>query len=186
LGIFSVWFLFIISFPSAYLRVSRSEKYHGSPFKSFSWEQTQFQNPADWASVSIPGEKTEEINPEPIADFSSPLIAQQDLLGKANIKSEQIMPIADLAKIQQLTELVYARINEYWQTWPSFSENLVYQIQVNEAGAIAAYKSINQSAHDYLQETPLPALVQMDHNTSTSLTQLTIIFTPDGVLEVTP
>ena len=36
-----VFFLFMATFPMAYLRVSQSEKYNGSPFKSLDWEDSQ-------------------------------------------------------------------------------------------------------------------------------------------------
>lgn len=41
LAVFGVWILFVASFPIAYMRVSRSEKYEGQPFKSLSWEEGQ-------------------------------------------------------------------------------------------------------------------------------------------------
>ena len=36
-----VFFLFLATFPTAYWRVSQSEKYNGGPFKSLDWEDSQ-------------------------------------------------------------------------------------------------------------------------------------------------
>ena len=44
LSLTSVWLLFIVSFPLAYLKVSKSEKYNGQPFKSLTWEESQKSN----------------------------------------------------------------------------------------------------------------------------------------------
>ncbi|MGK7872331.1 MAG: hypothetical protein AB4426_03130 [Xenococcaceae cyanobacterium] len=35
------WLLFIATFPIAYLRVSQSGKYTGTPFKSLTWDDSQ-------------------------------------------------------------------------------------------------------------------------------------------------
>ena len=40
-----IWILFVATFPIAYLRVSRSAKYEGGPFKSLDWDNPQ--RPAD-------------------------------------------------------------------------------------------------------------------------------------------
>ena len=42
---FGLWVLFIATFPIAYLRVSRNDKYNGGPFKSLDWKTPQ--RPAD-------------------------------------------------------------------------------------------------------------------------------------------
>lgn len=41
-----VWLLFVATFPLAYLRVSRNEKYAGTPFKSLTWEESQKTSPS--------------------------------------------------------------------------------------------------------------------------------------------
>lgn len=38
LGLIGIWFLFIVTLPVAYLRVSQSQPFTGTPFKSFPLE----------------------------------------------------------------------------------------------------------------------------------------------------
>jgi len=93
--------------------------------------------------------------------------------------------ITDSGMINQLNGQVYATIDQSWVTNPTFTNNLVYQIKVTEAGAIAAYDSINQSAEDYSSEIPLPTLVASDAN-SEKMAKFLVVFTPGGQLEVSP
>jgi hypothetical protein len=93
--------------------------------------------------------------------------------------------ITDPATINQLNGQLYDTIDQNWTTIPTFTGNLVYQIQVNEAGAIASYDSINQAAKDYSNEIPLASLVASDSN-SDKMAKFVVVFTPGGKLEVSP
>lgn len=170
LGLVSVWILFVMSFPVAYLRVSRSEKYHGIPFKSLTWEQTQHElsKMNHYISTEVKANPVEKSVSEPVNETS------------------KLKKITDAVKINQLNQQVYDRIDILWNTWPNFTENLVYQVTVNTEGVITDYKSINKAADIYLSETPLSSLIQPELNSAEAVTNFTVIFTHDGVLEVTP
>ncbi len=136
LGLVGIWILFVVSFPVAYLRVSRSEKYSGSPFKSLTWEQAQISNKVavvelasndvvdvvvDPASDVVKEAKTEATEGSAFIDYSKTPAEAESTLG---VRSE----IASNNALGQLTQQVYKKIDQAWQTWPTFTENLVYQV----------------------------------------------------------
>lgn len=47
LGLVGIWCLFVFTLPVAYLRVSRSQTFTGTPFRSFTLEDQLFGPPAD-------------------------------------------------------------------------------------------------------------------------------------------
>lgn len=93
--------------------------------------------------------------------------------------------ITDEATIQTLNSQVYNQIDQTWTTNPTFTANLVYQVKVTEAGAIASYEPITQAAQDYSNEIPLPSLTDRDSN-SAKMANFVVVFTPGGQLEVSP
>lgn len=99
--------------------------------------------------------------------------------------SEVIAEINDPATLATLNQKVYDQINQAWQTSPTFSESLAYQVKVKEDGAIASYQPINQAAADFVQETPLANLNQSD-TSAQPLGQFLVLLTPNGVLQVSP
>ncbi len=97
--------------------------------------------------------------------------------------------ITDRAKIQELNLKVYDRINESWQTSPTFTQNLVYRVSASQDGAIAHFEPLNQPAKDFTQETPLPNLLKSARTGNTeaaSVAKFTVVFAPSGILEVNP
>lgn len=96
-----------------------------------------------------------------------------------------VATITDAATIQELNSQVYNQIDQNWTEVPTFTQNLVYQVKVTESGAIAFYKPITQSAQDYSNEIPLPSLIDSD-STSDKMAKFIVVFTPGGLLEVSP
>ncbi|MEG3857790.1 hypothetical protein [Microcoleus sp. herbarium12] len=98
--------------------------------------------------------------------------------------------ISDRAKLQELSLKLYDRINQGWQTSPTFTQNLVYRVSASLDGAIANFEPLNQPAKDFTQETPLPNLQKSSQTQSNSnrvpAAQFTVVFAPSGVLEVNP
>jgi hypothetical protein len=86
---------------------------------------------------------------------------------------------------------VYDRINQTWQTSPTFTQNLVDRVSASQDGAIGHFDPLNQPAKDYTQETPLPNLLKSSETTSSSnsaapVANFTVVFAPTGTLEVNP
>lgn len=93
--------------------------------------------------------------------------------------------ITDSNQLKELQQKVYQSLDTAWQNWPTFTSHLMYQVSVNVQGEIADYIPLNQSAKDYLQEIPLPQLTTSLKSAS-PLGQFIVVFTPDGVLELSP
>ena len=104
--------------------------------------------------------------------------------------TNQTAEITDRTQLQELSLKLYDRINQGWQTSPTFTQNLVYRVSASLDGAIANFEPLNQPAKDFTQETPLANLQKSSQPESNSgavpAAKLTVVFTPSGVLEVNP
>ncbi len=104
--------------------------------------------------------------------------------------TNQTAEITDRAKLQELSLKLYDRINQGWQTNPTFTQNLVYRVSASLDGAIANVEPLNQPAKDFTQETPLPNLQKSSQTESNSgavpAAKFTVVFAPNGILEVNP
>jgi hypothetical protein len=105
-------------------------------------------------------------------------------------ETDRTAEIIDRTKLQELTLKVYDRINQGWQTSPTFTQNLVYRVSASLDGAIANFEPLNQPAKDFTQETPLPNLQKSSPTESNSggapAAKFTVVFAPNGILEVNP
>ena len=183
--------LFFVTYPIAMWRVSQKEKFFGSHIKSLTIEG---KNPADapatdvttvanksaeTAIASSPTDKTVQALPVPAG--------KQEV--QAVDETNQTAEITDRTKLDELALKVYDRINQTWQTTPTFTQNLVYRVSASQDGAIGNFEPLNQPAKDFTQETPLPNLLKSAETTSSSATpfaKLTVVFAPTGTLEVNP
>ncbi|MDJ1174397.1 hypothetical protein [Roseofilum capinflatum] len=96
----------------------------------------------------------------------------------------EALAMVDEATLTKLGSELYEQIDSSWQTAPTFSESLVYQVEVNQEGAIAKYTPLNSLASDHLSETPLATLAQTEN--SSSAAPFLVVMAPTGVLEVSP
>lgn len=98
--------------------------------------------------------------------------------------------ITDPATLTTLGQKLYEQIDGSWKSYPTFTSNLVYQVQVQRDGAIAGYDSLNKPAQDYLGETPLPELASNSATLAESSTQpqakFLVLLMPSGTLEISP
>ncbi len=107
--------------------------------------------------------------------------------------------IIDATELQELKAKLSKQIEQNWTEVPTFSSHLIYQVQVTSDGAIAAYQEVNLPAKDYVNQTPLVQLVQLSNDsinhsamnrstemTQKSVTKFLVMFTPGGLLEVSP
>ncbi|MEG4353468.1 hypothetical protein QUA70_25435 [Microcoleus sp. LAD1_D5] len=84
---------------------------------------------------------------------------------------------------------VYDRINQTWQSSPTFNQNLVYRVSPSQDGAIDNFQPLNQPAKDYTKENPLPNLLkspETSSNNAAPVAKFTVVFAPTGTLEVNP
>lgn len=104
---------------------------------------------------------------------------------KAVVNIAENSVITDSNQLEELQQTLYQSLDTAWQTWPTFTTHLMYQVSVNLQGEIANYIPLNQSAKDYLQEIPLSQLKTALKSTS-PLGEFIVIFTPNGSLELSP
>jgi len=186
-----VFGFFSLSYPLAMWRVSQHEKFAGFPVKSF---------PLEIKKVSFEGKEKESFvkTSFPIA-ISSPVEKLPQKVpvfaGKEGIQTltSPLHPrdqIPNSLKPDTLVTRLYQQINRSWQTRPTFNQNLVYRVQIRQDnGTIASFEPLNEGAQNYVSETPLPELVNRQSQESrkvlsTNLSEFTVVFTPEGVLEV--
>ena len=182
--------LFFVTYPIAMWRVSQKEKFFGSHVKSLTIEGKKSSDTAtDVAPVANKSPET--------AIASSPTDKTVQALpvsaGKQEVQAvdgtNQTAEITDRTKLDELALKVYDRINQTWQTRPTFTQNLVYRVSASQDGAIAHFDPLNQPAKDFTQETPLPNLLKSSETSSNSaapVANFTVVFAPTGTLEVNP
>lgn len=98
--------------------------------------------------------------------------------------------ITDGSMLKILTRRVHNQLNDAWNDRSRITENLIYRVGVGTDAAILGYKSVNQNANTQVDNTPLPELLYNPSKRnlvgSEPIAQFRIVFTPQGVLEVSP
>lgn len=112
---------------------------------------------------------------------SSTADADEELLNNAPA-------ITDPTRLESLTRSLRDTLDQSWRTTPTFTEDLVYRVGVAENGDILGFRYVNQSALDFVKETPLLDLRYNPTDTPRreALAQFKVVFKPNGVLEVSP
>ncbi len=110
--------------------------------------------------------------------------------GEGGREAETSPTITDTAKIAELNQKLYDQIDQNWWKTPTFTENLIFYVEVSGDGAIVRYEFGNQAASVYLQETPFapdaPLGATPDPSQSTEpVAHFQAILTPEGELKVT-
>lgn len=150
-------------------------------------EQEQKESVVASAAANVSQPKREEVDSVAIATPVETVPAATAVNATVEVAPE----ISDPVAIKKLTDEVYSKIDGTWRQIPSFSENLVYQVTVTKDGAIAKYQHINKAGMDYIQETPLPQLVNFADNSAKAVSQaptanLLVVLAPTGKLQVSP
>lgn len=134
------------------------------------WRVSQMENFRGYHVKSVPIQAFQkQVKPE-----TQPVV---------NVAAHSI--ISDSNHLEELQQKLYQHLDTAWQTWPTFTTPLMYQVRVNLQGEIADYIPLNQSAQDYLQEIPLSQLTTTLKSASPG-GEFIVVFTPDGVLELSP
>ncbi len=96
--------------------------------------------------------------------------------------------IKEPAELSSLKQQLYKQIQSNWKQTATYTGKLVYRVAITKNGALADYEPDNQSAFDYVKETPLPELLKSGNPTGAvpqePLAQFKVVFKPGGVLEV--
>jgi len=102
-----------------------------------------------------------------------------------------VVGITDKNEIEALKQKLYTQMDTTWKTTPTFTEDLVYRIKINQDGVILEYEATNKPAKDFVQETPLASVQKSASATSetpkkSAEFQLTFSPTNGGVIDVKP
>jgi hypothetical protein len=105
----------------------------------------------------------------------------------------QVADIQDLTVLESLQQQVYDTIDLAWTQNPDFERDLIYRIWVNGEGAIIDYEATNPLATAELNQTPLKELhqpsadyVRNTTGTNSEFAEFRVVFTPRGILQVSP
>ncbi|MGH8001194.1 MAG: DUF4335 domain-containing protein [Brasilonema sp.] len=97
--------------------------------------------------------------------------------------------ITDASQLRALNRQLYNQINPKWVERSKLNQDLVFRVGVAADGAIVGYKAVNKEANDVVEKTPLASLLYNPANrgsTNEALGQFRVVFTRQGVLEVSP
>lgn len=97
--------------------------------------------------------------------------------------------ITNAEEVDELTVQLRRQLSEAWEREHTFEDPVVYRVGVAENGDILGFKQTNQSAIKYTDETPLLNLLKPPLTQDLQeqrLAQFRVVFTPDGVVEVSP
>ncbi|MFB2917570.1 DUF4335 domain-containing protein [Aerosakkonema funiforme] len=138
---------------------------------------------------------SETASPSPVASetpSTSPseisATATTESVGNSELRSEITDPIA----LRDLNRRLHRQILENKQEKLRFPRQLIYRVAVRPDGTIADYEGRNQSAIDYVNETPLPKLKTSPTATVSGtgsqepVAYYKVVFTPRGVPQVSP
>ncbi|HEY9613927.1 hypothetical protein [Allocoleopsis sp.] len=199
IGVFT---LVAATFPTALMRVSKDKKFAAYNFhlKSLTIEG-QLPKPSSQSSdvqpvVAQPFARTASSgNTEKTLNISSASTTNQ--AAQARHPSNATAEITNTEQLAALNQKLHSQIEQVWQaSRRRFDQALEYRISVREDGAITSYEAINSAASDYLQQTPLPKLfvpptpnktgTQAGGSIQESVGQFRVVFTSQGILEVSP
>lgn len=94
--------------------------------------------------------------------------------------------ITEPAKLDTLKSGVYDKIDQAWQTSPTFTEELVYRLKVDSQGTILSYESVNEPASEFVKETPIESLVTPAESEPAEFAEFKVVLSPAGQLSVEP
>ncbi len=119
----------------------------------------------------------------------TPMGETPGMMGEAPAPTAQPQAIADPAVIETLNQSLYEKLDSNWTTYPTFTQDLAYRVQINEQGEIVSYEPVDPVAQQYTNEVPLPNLSETPpagSATAQPLANFRVVFTPDGRLQVDP
>jgi len=196
-----VFILLAVTFPTAFIRVSKDKKFAAYNFhlKSLTIEgqlPTSSKSPAVQPVIDQPSAQTMSGgNTEKTLNISSASTTNQ--ADQTRHPSNATAEITNTEQLALLNQKLHSQIEQVWQaSRRRFDQALEYRISVREDGAIANYEALNSAASDYLQQTPLQQLIvsptpnttstQARGSTQELIGQFRVVFTPQGILEVSP
>jgi hypothetical protein len=101
-----------------------------------------------------------------------------------------VTEITDSSQLRVLNSQVYQKINPAWTNRSELTQDLVYRVGATADGTLVGYKAVNEGANAEIELTPLPKLLYNPVNRSPianePIAQFRVVFTSNGVLQVSP
>ena len=98
--------------------------------------------------------------------------------------------MTDPAQIQTLQKQLATQLDQAWKNRTATKQDLAYRVGVAKDGALVGYKPLDEVALTNAQQTPLLNLLYIpaggSQPTSEPIAQYKVVFTPAGVVNVTP
>jgi hypothetical protein len=197
LGLLGIWLLFLITAPIASLRVSQDQKFANVGFHVKSWtlegDLAKLENKIDKLTDKLSTTKStiQDLSKQTFQDAKTNNLAVVEVAkaseSRQTLDFAQIPEITDPQQLAALNQKLYQQIAQDLPAGRKFGQKLVYRVRVYQDGAIAHYEPLNQAALENLPQTPLPNLPIVNaSNSQQPVSNFEVVFTPRGVLEVTP
>ena len=156
-----------------------------------------WQNTLSEAKLAKEAEKTVATQTESVAANSTSTVSQTPAAEPAtnpsvisNVETSFVEPEAEITDpdlIASLNQKLYNEVDQAWRQIPTFSDNLVYQVKVQENGEIADYAPLNEAAANHLSEVPIDELYNKKAEMlSEKVANFLVILSPGGTLQVNP
>jgi hypothetical protein len=97
--------------------------------------------------------------------------------------------ITNADQLKSLQQKLDEQIRPKWQGISNATRNLVYRVAVDKDGVLSDYEPQNQSAFDYLKQTPLPEVLKNSNSKvdiEEPLAHFKLVLKPSGVTEISP
>jgi len=126
-----------------------------------------------------------DAEPDAPAPETAAAEAETDALDQVLDADEEI---TDPDAIGQLQGQLRDRLDEAWTQEADFPEELIYRVRVAANGDILGFRYMNDAAVENADKTPLLDLQYnpTDNTTPEASTEFRVVFTPGGVIEVSP
>ncbi len=160
----------------------------------------EIERPTKPASQSETSESTEEnlaaTTPEPSSQ--TPPTERRSSLSAASLEDVFNSPpeITDPTQLYRLNWRLFEQVDRAWSDRSNRDGELVYRVTTGSDGAILGYKPVNPAAIELgVEKTPLADLIYIPTKSSKNSTvpeksepiaQFKVVFTPTGVVEVSP
>ncbi|MGK7902559.1 MAG: DUF4335 domain-containing protein [Hormoscilla sp.] len=163
----------------------------------------EIERPTEPASGSETSESTEDNlatpEPEPISveppnpepSSQTPPTQRRSSLGELEDVFNSSAEITDSTQLSKLNWRLFEQVDRAWSDRSNLDGELVYRVTTGSDGAILGYKPVNQGAIELgVENTPLADLVyiptESSKNPSEPIAQFKVVFTPTGVVQVSP
>lgn len=135
----------------------------------------------------VPVPQPQEPKPQSSSGQSTNLPARE--FNNTSSTPPTVPEITNSSQLNALQQKLYNQLNQGW-TRSNLEQNLTYRVVVAADGALVGYKSVNATANDYIEQTPLPDLLKNPAAnraaTQQAIAQFKVVFTENGKLQVSP